>query len=160
MPPDGKPGTMVIFGEFGTGKTTLLRTMLSCIKGELVLTGFDTGSVNAANNHASTTLRLVEICPGLRILDSWGSEPNCYKDNAPEFRRLLRGELPLGIDIKKGSDPNELDKVPKESGAPKPDVVFFTITQQLVQNQDYIKRLAKFMEIMGEERPGALLGPW
>lgn len=140
---------ILIFGEYGSGKTSLNLTFLSAVNGRLILTHPSLGLIGGGSDHASTTFREIRVTDKISIWDPWGASPANYKSD--EFKWMLNGAM------KKDWDMNARlvlkDMVPlAQQPQQRPDAVFFIITQGLVEDPGYIARLRSWIEILKAER--------
>jgi hypothetical protein len=150
LPPTRKKLNILIFGEFGSGKTSLMLTMLSALKGSLVKAHPQLGVIGGGQGHASTTFRRIEVTPSICFLDSWGCSPTNYVKD--EFRQIITGMFPLGAEMDAKLKYTELN-AGKIAEAQKPDAVFFFVTQGLVEDPSYLERLKKFRDLLQTDRP-------
>lgn len=158
--PDGRRANILLFGDTLTGKTTLLKTMISALSGELALAP---AGVSPVGNHPHVTQMLyrVQITSGLNVLDTWGSyEREDVAQASRAFRYLVAGGLPVAWGREKRirvADPSLLQQLARHTEM-QPDVVFFTVSSEIAQQSAtaaaYVKRMQRYISILNQERPG------
>jgi len=150
LPASRKRLNILVFGEFGAGKTSLMLTILSALKGSLVMAHPQLGVIGGGQGHASTTYRRIDVTPKISFLDSWGCSPTNYAND--EFRQIITGKFPLGTEMDTKLKYTQLNDG-ATSDQLQPDAVFFFITQALVEDSSYMERLKKFKSILQTDRP-------
>jgi len=140
-PPGAKQKVnILIFGQAGSGKTTLIKTYFSMIKGRIVRGGG--GPVGGGLDHASVTYRELKLTPTISIFDPWGATANNYGGH--ELELMLSGALPPGWEMEINvnvNDPQIVQRLKLKDNPNRIDAVFFTLSPQLVQDVEYLKKL-------------------
>jgi len=148
VPPAGRRKVNVlIFGKAGTGKTTLIKTILSMMKGRIVTGGG--GQVGGGLNHASTTYREIKICPTISVWDPWGATANNYQGH--ELELMLSGSLPPNweMDAKiKLHEPAIHARAGLRDNPDRIDAVFFTVSPLMANDLEYLKRINEWTQIV------------
>jgi predicted GTPase len=145
---------ILIFGEYGSGKTSYMLTLKTAFAGRLILQDKELGRIGGGNTHSSTTFRQVRLTDKVSFWDPWGSSPTNYKDS--EFKYMVAGRVPKDWEMDRALT---LDNIIKDNAAAnhnKPHAVFFIVSQAQVEDTEYLGRLRGWVETLSRERPGNL----
>jgi len=152
--PDLPHVNILLFGDAGTGKTSLMYTTLTAMNGKIIRNHPKLGPATATSNHATTSFTLVDVTNEITLMNTWGSDPSQYQFG--EFELLLKGALPEELsmnDLPMARDERmRLLSLPEESRN-KPDSIFFTLDVAHLENPESMKRLKGFISDCGKFRP-------
>jgi len=152
--PDLPHVNILLFGDAGTGKTSLMYTTLTAMSGKIIRNHPDLGPAIATSKHATTSYTLVDVTDEITLMNTWGSDPSQYQ--LGEFELLLKGVLPEKhsiLDVPLTRDERvRLLSLPEESRT-KPDSIFFTLDVAHLENPESMKRLKGYINDCGKFRP-------
>lgn len=153
----GAPGKILLFGHAGSGKTTLIKTMLSALRGTIVFTGYGVSTTGATSRHQTTSYRKIELTPALHILDAWGLLEDNFTADDTVFRFMITGALSLDWQMQSAVrllDPNVKAQMQRLDEL-RPDIMFFVFTPALIEDDGYLRRVKQLIRVTKEERDGA-----
>lgn len=135
---------ILVFGQFGHGKSSLINTLKSAITGNRVVEA----PVGPTIDHVTLEFKRYELTQRIAIWDTWGFSNSNYRRG--ELMDMVRGLVKHG----QNKDRKVVQQTSQEAvERNKIDVVFFCISAEKVQSgdTDYFKQLKEFHSQLVEE---------
>lgn len=135
---------ILIFGQFGHGKSSFINTLKSAVTGKRVVEAL----VGASEDHVTVDFKRYELTPFIASWDPWGWSNSNYRKG--ELMQMMRGLVKHG----QNKDRKLIQQTSQDAmERNKIDIVFFCISAEVVRsgNTDYMKQLKEFHGQLMEE---------